>query len=53
MKYIFLIVLFWTFGFLLPVLGAVLQLLAAFFFVLMVVAAVMYYIETRINTIRL
>ena len=53
MKYIFLIMLCWTVGFVLPQLTATLQWVGASLFVLAIVLCVIYYIDTRINPVRL
>ncbi len=53
MKYLFLITLCWTVGFILPQLTAALQWAGAFVFVGGIVICVLYYIDTRINAVRL
>lgn len=53
MKYLFLVTLCWTVGFVLPQLATTLQVVGAMFFVALVVICVFYFIDTRINAIRL
>lgn len=53
MKYLFLIPLCWTLGFILPLLATSLQVIAAVIFLALVVLCVFYFIDTRINAIRL
>lgn len=53
MKYLFLVSLCWTIGFILPQLTTSLQVIAGLFFVALVVLCVLYYIDTRINAVRL
>ena len=53
MKYLFLILLSWAIGFMLPLFTATLQWIIAVVATLSVVLCVAYYIETRINAIRL
>jgi hypothetical protein len=53
MKYIFLLLLSWSIGFALPLLGPIGQLAALLLLVFAVVVAVMYYIDTRINAVRI
>ena len=53
MKYLFLVILCWAVGFALPYFTTLVQLVAASIAVGVLVAAVYYYIDTRINAIRL
>jgi hypothetical protein len=53
MKLLFLILLCWSVGFVLPLLTAALQLIIAVVAVLLLVACVFYYIDTRVNAVRL
>ncbi|WP_168797549.1 hypothetical protein [Neolewinella litorea] len=53
MKYLFLVMLCWSIGFILPQLATSLQVVAGLVFVGLVVICVMYFIDTRINAVRL
>jgi hypothetical protein len=53
MKYIFLLILSWCIGFALPVLTPLGQLAASSLLVLGGIVAVLYYIDTRINAVRI
>ncbi|CAH1001700.1 hypothetical protein LEM8419_02606 [Neolewinella maritima] len=53
MKYIFLVVLCWAVGFALPSFTAVIQLIAALLAVGIILVGLRYYIDTRINAVRL
>lgn len=53
MKYLFLVILCWAIGFLLPIFTATLQWIIALIAIISVVICVYYYIDTRINAIRL
>ncbi len=53
MKYIFLILLGWLIGFSLPFFTPTLQLLASLICLGIVAAGLYYYIDTRINAVRL
>ena len=53
MKYTFLALVSWVIGFMLPFFAAVLQWIIAVLAVCCIVVCVYYYIDTRINAIRL
>lgn len=53
MKYLFLVILCWAVGFALPYFTTAVQLIAAGLMIGVVGLAVYYYIDTRINAIRL
>lgn len=53
MKYLFLVLLCWTIGFILPQFATALQVVAAMIFVVLVVLCVFYFIDTRVNAVRL
>ena len=53
MKYLFLVLLCWAVGFALPYFTAVVQLIAATLTVGVILIGLYYYIDTRINAIRL
>lgn len=53
MKYLFLIVLSFSVGFILPLLAAGLQWVLSLALFVVTICCVMYYIETRINAVRL
>lgn len=53
MKYLFLILLCWSIGFALPYFTAVVQLIAGLVLLSILVTGVYYYIDTRINAVRL
>ena len=53
MKYLFLVLLCWAVGFALPYFTAAVQLIAAILAVVIILAGLYYYIDTRINAVRL
>ncbi|WP_420459531.1 hypothetical protein [Neolewinella sp.] len=53
MKYLFLVLLCWAVGFALPYFAAYVQLIAAAVAVCVILVGLYYYIDTRINAIRL
>ena len=53
MKYFFLVLLCWAVGFALPYFTAVVQLIAGIVAVGVILIGLYYYIDTRINAVRL
>ena len=53
MRYICIILLAWTIGYILPQFNTVLQAVVGLLFISAVVLCVLYYIHTRITAIRL
>ena len=53
MKYLFLVLFCWAVGFALPYFTAAIQLIAAIVGVTIILVGLYYYIDTRINAVRL